>query len=89
MSQLNWPEVQHLYYWPENERLKTALQEGKFDIIYTMPGLKSDEMLVDKMAQTVLQMTGNKVTRPVINQNVEGLKQLIVSFHITVFHIHI
>uniref|UniRef100_A0AC34QP66 Uncharacterized protein n=1 Tax=Panagrolaimus sp. JU765 TaxID=591449 RepID=A0AC34QP66_9BILA len=82
MAQSTWQDVQFKYYWSENERLKAAIEDGRFDTTYTMPGLKSDETLPDKMAQTVFQMTGNQVTRPTVPQTLDGLKQLIGSGHL-------
>uniref|UniRef100_A0A7E4UQP1 Trafficking protein particle complex subunit 12 n=1 Tax=Panagrellus redivivus TaxID=6233 RepID=A0A7E4UQP1_PANRE len=77
-----WAEVAHLYIWPESTSLQNAIDNGKFETVYTMPGIKSDDMLVDKMAVAVSQITGKHVQRPNVATNVDGLKQLIAQGHL-------
>uniref|UniRef100_A0AC35GYB1 Uncharacterized protein n=1 Tax=Panagrolaimus sp. PS1159 TaxID=55785 RepID=A0AC35GYB1_9BILA len=82
MSQPSWIDVEHLYRWPENERLEIVVAAQRFETVYTMPGLKTDEVLIDKMAYATLQLKGVQVQRPTVPENVEGLKQLISLGHL-------
>jgi tetratricopeptide (TPR) repeat protein len=79
MTQPAWNDVEYLYYWPESDRLQIVVAAQRFETIYTMPGIKSDEKLIDKMAFATLQLKGVQVQRPVVPENVEGIKQLIAS----------
>jgi tetratricopeptide (TPR) repeat protein len=82
MSQPAWDDVEYLYYWPESERLQIVVAAQRNETIYTMPGIKSDEVFIDKMAYATLQLKGIQVQRPAVPENVEGLKQLIALGHL-------
>lgn len=83
MSQSVWSDVEHVYFWPESDRLQIVLAAQRFDTVYTMPGLKSNELLLDKMAYATSQLKGVPIQRPTVPESVDGLKQLIVSAKIT------
>lgn len=81
MHSENWTSTYYLHLWPESERLKAALQSGHMDQVYTMPGLRTDQPLSDRVALAARQF-GKEVQRPVATNDIAGLKTLIAHGHL-------
>lgn len=75
----NWAANYYLYLWPESDRLRVALQSGHLDQTYTMPGLRTDQPLADRVAVAAKQLAGKVIQRPAATNDIAGLKTLIVS----------
>uniref|UniRef100_A0A914D0H7 Uncharacterized protein n=1 Tax=Acrobeloides nanus TaxID=290746 RepID=A0A914D0H7_9BILA len=71
--------VEYIHLWPQSERLETAIQSGRYDYVYTMPGVKIHQPLIDKMAYAASQIMEQPLVRPTVACDMNGLKQLIVS----------
>lgn len=77
----NWTYQEHLQLWPNSERLNAVIQSGRFDnFVYTMPGVKYSQPLIDKMAYAFCQITDRQLKRETVSCDLNGLKHLIVSF---------
>ncbi|KAK6109583.1 hypothetical protein QQG55_36580 [Brugia pahangi] len=68
--------------WPDSDRLKEALSLAKFDICYTMPGLKTNVTLPDLMASTLEQKLNKTVIRPSVSKDLDGVHLLIADGHL-------
>ncbi|KAI1717867.1 trafficking protein particle complex subunit 12 [Ditylenchus destructor] len=67
----------HLSLWPESTRFKAWSRSEGSSQIYTMPGIKFEQPIHDKMAQAVFDLTGKAAERPKVDADVAGLKRLI------------
>ena len=70
--------MEYIHLWPQSERLETAIQSGRYDYVYTMPGVKIHQPLIDKMAYAASQIMEQPLVRPTVACDMNGLKQLIV-----------
>ena len=70
--------VEYNHLWPKSERLEKALQSNRTDYVYTMPGVKIHQRLIDKMVYASSQLTDKPLNRPNITCDINGLMCLIV-----------
>uniref|UniRef100_A0A915Q1Y1 Trafficking protein particle complex subunit 12 n=1 Tax=Setaria digitata TaxID=48799 RepID=A0A915Q1Y1_9BILA len=71
-----------LQEWPCSDRLVEALALSRFDICYTMPGLKSNVDLPDLMANTLEQKLNKTIVRPSVPRDMSGVHLLINDGHL-------
>jgi hypothetical protein len=79
MSMSDWPSISYLYFWPESERLKKALNDKVDNFAYTTPSLKNEELLKDEIVEAVEQIQSVQFKRSEVGFDKNGLKTLIVS----------